>query len=447
MKEKKLKLYFVLSIAVIIIVVVVGVVYYINEKKKRLYADMQYSIEKVFNGHDEIVDILYYNKEIYCRERNIPDKYSDRILSYYKEDYNKKWENYYGDIIKLYSIDSDLSQSLYNDYDKCTDGWRLVMASLTNDGVDIRFLFPFGVGYRKQETRFDYLFAPEIEDIVSSNLQWLTQDPMSYLSRNFEKGKFEVLNNKLRHDIENEYYTIPFVSKDIIEELPVSTDSVWEAALLSPQFYNRIKTVYKNVDMNNVAAYAYNLALAQVTGDYEIEEIPDPIIYPYNYVYDNYSRLYIGTTRPVHLKIRERSDAIKYDIIWLSIMWSIIGIVFVTSVFIIIEKIKGSKNGDTSKLPIITDSKSGETASMPQFEEKMEEGNATDQDLEKKDFSSQIKDLPEKDSSTIDMEAKISIPDVDAIESVNESVNNEEKIQSKNKTKLEPYANYRVKIY
>lgn len=88
----------------------------------------------------------------------------------------------------------------------------------------------------------------------------------------------------MRSDIKNEYYSIPFVSRDIIEELPVSTDSVWEVALLSPQSYNRRKTVYKNIDMANGAAYAYELAKAQATGDYDIEEIPDPIIYPYTYI-------------------------------------------------------------------------------------------------------------------------------------------------------------------
>lgn len=197
MEDRKLKLYYILSIAIIIIAVIASVVYYVDVKKERLYADIQNSIEKVFIGHDEIVDILYNDKRISFRARNIPDKYYDKVESYYEEDYNKTWEDYYGDVIKLYSIDSDLSQSLYSDYDESTDGWRLVIARPTDYGVDVRFLFPFGVGYREQETRFDYLFAPEIEDIVSSNLKWITQDPMSDLSRNFEKGKFKVLNNKI----------------------------------------------------------------------------------------------------------------------------------------------------------------------------------------------------------------------------------------------------------
>lgn len=444
----KLKLYYVLSVAVIIIVVMVSVVYYVDGKKDRLYADILNSIEKVFNGHDEMVDILYNDKQIYFRAINIPDKYSDTIESYYEEDYNETWEDFYGDVIKLYSIDSDLSKSLYSDYDECTDGWRLVIARPTDDGVDVRFLFPFGVGYREQETRFDYLFAPEIEDIVSSNLKWITQDPMSDLSRNFEKGKFKILNNKLGSDIKNEYYSIPFVSRDIIEELPVSTDSVWAVALLSPQSYNRRKAVYKNknIDKANGAAYAYELAKAQATGDYDIEEIPDPIIYPYIYIYNKFSRVYIGTTRPIPLKIRERPNAIKNDMIKLVVIWSIIGIIFISLLFFIIGKIIGPENkkGGAEKLLIIPDGKSDQSdISIAQGRECDEISSGSCSDLGIKEFNSPIEILHEGAIIHSDDGEKISLPDEDA----NESVINKESCQLKSKAKPQSYANYRVKIY
>ncbi|MDE6695691.1 MAG: hypothetical protein K2K25_02315, partial [Muribaculaceae bacterium] len=432
------KLYYVLSVAVIIIVVMVSVVYYVDGKKDRLYADILNSIEKVFNGHDEMVDILYNDKQVYFRAINIPGKYSDTIESYYEEDYNKTWEEYYGDVVKLYSIDSDLSKSLYSDYDECTDGWRLIILRPTSEGVDVRFLFPFGIGYRQQETSFDYLFAPKIKNIVSSNLEWITQDPMSDLSRNFEKGKFRIINNKLRNDIKNDYYSIPFVSKDKIEELPVSTDSVWEVALLSPQSYNRKKTVFKKFDMTKGGAYVYELAKAKATGDYVTEKIPDPIIYPYTYIYDKFSKLYIGTTRPILLKIREIPNAIRNDIIKLVVIWSIIGIALISLVFFSIGKIKGLNNKNEARnLPIITDGSSDEC--IVQDGESDEINSKTNSDIEIRELNANFEDLPEDEINLSDEDERISMPD--------EDVSSKESSQLKNKTKPQPYANFRVKIY
>lgn len=338
-QTRKVNLYYIIALLLLTIGSVIGSYYFVQSKKEESYKELKQIIQSQFGEHDRIIDLLYYNNQVVYKEIKTPSRHSDKILAAYKEDYNDNWTSRYDDIVKLYSLNSDLTTSLYSHEDSNCDGWRLIVARPSDDGIIINIQFPYGVGYRKQESKFDYLFVPDVDRIISSCAEWLTQDPMSERSRDFQKGKFVSFNKRLK-EMETDLYAIPYLSEYLISKLPRSTiDSIWNVELLSPQSYNRKKIVYdKNVYASG-SSYPYELAKASAMSNYKREDIPDPTIYPYDQVYNKYYRLYIGTTHDIHLKIFEKTWDVKLIMIKTIVIWWIIGFVIISVSFFLINKI------------------------------------------------------------------------------------------------------------
>lgn len=294
----KSTIYYLLSLLLLSIIVYTGVSYYISNKEQRLHTEISNRIEQQFNGHDEIVDILYNNNPINYWEINIPDRNAGE-KKYYSEDYEEDWHFHYDGITKLWSLNSNLSNTMSSDMDKNHDGWRMVIAKPSKDGIIIKLIFPYGVGLLEQESFFSYFYSPKIEDVVSSSIEWYTQNKMSEYSRNFQYGKFESLNDDLRRGkINNEYYSISYFDKSDFSNLPCSTsDSIWDFKLRNSWEFTK----------THVLKSAYTC-------------------------------LYVAETGDIPLNIIRHKDAIISDYIKLIGLWMAIGIIIISLIFYFANK-------------------------------------------------------------------------------------------------------------
>lgn len=328
------------TLGLLAIVIMVGWNLLLPIKIEESYNELKLMINQQFGNHDKIVDLLYYNKPVVSWNMEIPNMQSHKINDEYEKEYKDNWNRHYGDIVKLYRLDSNLTTSLDYDYDSCEDCWRIISAKPSDDGISISIIFPFGVGIREQESRFDYIFVPKIENIVNDGCDWLLQNPMSEMSRNFQKGKFKTLNDKLK-GMETDFHSIQFLSNDRLNDFPKNTYRyIWNLELLDPQSYNKTLTVSneeaKRLRKNkNVKITTKTNALGD---DYTIIELPDPKIYPYEQILSKFYRLYIGTTNDISLSIYEKPDAVQRDFIETVIFWWTIGFFCISIIFYVIYK-------------------------------------------------------------------------------------------------------------
>ena len=97
---------------------------YIEYKNNKLYQEITDFFYEVFEGEEyggTYIDIIYTNKNIDYKKVDIPSKMPSIIHNgqVCNIDGSEEWDEKYGDIIKLYSLDID------QEYTKSNEGWRL----------------------------------------------------------------------------------------------------------------------------------------------------------------------------------------------------------------------------------------------------------------------------------------------------------------------------------
>lgn len=194
------------------IVMFFGVQEYVKNKDNRLRNEMHDKISEIFAHQDQFVDIAYSGYKVGSEKVSIPSKPVD--LGLQSEDSKKlfgdfhrqsmdEWKNKYGDLYKLYRVyykRSDWSGP-YN-YE---DGWNLVIIKHDYEGVYVNWLFPYAVGYKKQDYQWEYSYLPSIETAVEEAFDFFTSNPKSQYYNDFEKGSYQKVWSKI-YDAENEYY-------------------------------------------------------------------------------------------------------------------------------------------------------------------------------------------------------------------------------------------------
>lgn len=204
-------------------VIIIAINNYIEAKDKRLRIEFSRAVTNIFSGR-EYIDVVYSGKKVSYEKKTIPEKPKKRSIPQDAEsirllgDLNKiainKWKEDYGDLYKIYRIKND-----QNEWDvpyEEEDGWQLIKMSLSHD-VDVRgnsgillvqqWLFPYGVGYKKQDYYFGYDYAPSVRSAVNETYDFLTSNPESYIYKDFEKGSCDRIFHEI-YEADNEYYTI-----------------------------------------------------------------------------------------------------------------------------------------------------------------------------------------------------------------------------------------------
>lgn len=343
---KIVKTIYFLSIPVIAGIVILGVSLHISNKKIRLNKEIKDSIAQLLNYQDEVIDIIYTNADLEYNAIQIPTKAPSNVSDSYMETYRENWNNMYGDVIRLFSISNRLSNTLNTEASNNKDVWRLVMISPSDNGISIRFQFPYGFGYKDSESLFGNLFFPNAKEIISNWLDHSLTDPMSEDSNKLQRGKYKSLLNKIRNgDLCNEYYSIQNLSEYMIDDFPYETSALWDDVFLTGKAFEKRYIENPELDMTK-SDYGLKKAILQAKGEYYVvdESYTGPVCYPYYQLSNDYFKLYIGTTRPIELQIIEKSKSITADTVQLMVIWFLIGFMLSSIIYFAITKIGNMTN-------------------------------------------------------------------------------------------------------
>lgn len=167
---------------------------------------------------------------------------------------------YYGDLYKMYQL-------RWNDNIRKEDGWCLSVCKQEIDGVSMSYIFPYAVGYKKQEWSDFYSYAPSVQAAVNEAFDFFTNNNKSQYYGIYEKNSVDDLWSKL-NAASNEYY---FLAKD-------ETPRMWGGSSST-----RIDPEIKDKNGREVCPYKNGS------------------------MYNGYYRVFIGRTQPTTYSIK------KYD--------------------------------------------------------------------------------------------------------------------------------------
>ena len=242
--------------AISIPIIILSVDSFIQRKDTRLKAEFSSAICDIFNGK-EYIDIVYKGKKVSSEKISIPpkptpqhnqDEESIRLLGNLDKKDMEHWQEYYGDLTKLYRIKNN-SHEWTLPYEE-EDGWNLIVLSGNYDGLEQKWIFPYGVGYKRQDYSFMYDYSPSIKTAVYETLDFFINNENSHLKDKIEIGSHDRLFN-LVYDATNEYYTI--MRDSIPKSWMMDNKTLWEkpAKYADNQYMGRITTPVQFSFMHN----------------------------------------------------------------------------------------------------------------------------------------------------------------------------------------------------
>lgn len=269
-------------------IIIVGVDNHIENKDQRLRNEINNALKDIFNGR-EYIDVIYSGKKVSYEKKDIPEKPAKTNIAKDEEsirligDLDKRalnrWKEKFGDLTKLYRIKNDRDEWVVP-YEE-EDGWQMITMSSSHDfeGNSLlvqQWIFPYAVGYKKQDYYFGFDYAPSIRNAVDEAFEFFTTDPKSSMIENYEKGSCDRIFSEI-YDLKNEYYTI-------------MRDSI-------PKFWQHGETLW-----GGPQRYADN-------------ELGNRIVsaMTYTYMYNGYYRVFVGITQPTTWSINRREWAVDSD--------------------------------------------------------------------------------------------------------------------------------------
>ena len=259
-----------------------GVNSYITSKDIRLRDEIYEAISNAFEGRKEVIGLTYSGYRVEYDKMNIPlspaqlakkiDKseiaqlpdslkhLESTTLQSIADDQEKEWKENYGDLYKMYQL-------RWNDNIRKEDGWCLSVCKQEIDGVSMSYIFPYAVGYKKQEWSDFYSYAPSVQAAVNEAFDFFTNNNKSQYYGIYEKNSVDDLWSKL-NAASNEYY---FLAKDETPRMWVGSSST------------RIDPEIKDKNGREVCPYKNGS------------------------MYNGYYRVFIGRTQPTTYSIK------KYD--------------------------------------------------------------------------------------------------------------------------------------
>lgn len=186
---------------IVYIVAILGVFFgveaYVKSKDNRLRNEMHDKVNALFEGRSQYVDVAYSGYKVGYERVSIPAKPKPRGIL------DDTWTKNYGNLTKMYRTHykrSDWSGPF--DYE---DGWNLCILEHDNEGVYQTWLFPYAVGYFKQDYYFGDSYLPSVASAVNSAFEFYTSNDKSAYYSTFEKGCIDKAWSTIRN-AQNEYY-------------------------------------------------------------------------------------------------------------------------------------------------------------------------------------------------------------------------------------------------
>lgn len=191
-----------------------GVQEYIRNKDSRLRNEIYEKISKIFANQSQFIDVAYSGYKVGSEKISIPkrpkpidlqDEESKKLIGNIDRQIMDKWEDYYGDLYKMYRVfykETDWSGPL--NYE---DGWNLVVLKHDWEGVYMEWIFPYAVGFKKQDYDWQYSYLPSVKTAVENAFEFYTTNDKSSYYNDFRKGSVDEAWSKI-FAIENEYYVL-----------------------------------------------------------------------------------------------------------------------------------------------------------------------------------------------------------------------------------------------
>lgn len=192
-----------------------GVKKYIESKDNRLRSDIHEKIDELFQGRKQYVDVAYSGYKVGYEKVPIPTLPKASKDSKIAEDttglnrgsifkrISNEYEDNYGKLSKMYRTFYKRSDWTSDwDYE---DGWNLVVLEHDYEGVYKTWIFPYAVGYFKQDYYFGDDYLPSVASAVNGAFEFYTTNDKSSYYDSFEKGCFDRVWSQIS-STQNDYY-------------------------------------------------------------------------------------------------------------------------------------------------------------------------------------------------------------------------------------------------
>ncbi|MBQ3690429.1 MAG: hypothetical protein II937_11310 [Bacteroidales bacterium] len=195
--------------------------------------------------------ILKPSETIAFQDGNIVTIPGDSISEYDKQNYDKSlehWKDYYHNISKMYIMKKknwQLSLIYFKGYN--ADGYEAMGLPC----IDVYGIYPYAVGYFRQEYSSYYSYEPKIEDALENAYDfWTSSDKSWYVTDyNFAKNNYDNAISELS-DCNNEYF---WLTEDFEEDIQNSQFSLNDDRYL----YNDKRLPFDNL-VGRENCYMYN---------------------------------------------------------------------------------------------------------------------------------------------------------------------------------------------
>ena len=170
-------------------------------KDDRLRKEAYHNLDTFFEKQNKFVRIAYSGNKVSYEMTEVPEfKYKYKIPYTDKEKQYYDWENYYGDIYKMYKL-----KPKYESDDEWT-GFRFdVISSQGWDIISTYQVYPYMIGCRKQSQSYMYNYMPSVQTAVGEAFDfWTSNDKSSY--KKYIDNDISIYD--IKHAVENEYYML-----------------------------------------------------------------------------------------------------------------------------------------------------------------------------------------------------------------------------------------------
>lgn len=290
MKIRTIIILTIVGYIIALVAIFFGVQEYITNKDNRLRKDIHDKIDEIFAHQNRFVDVAYSGYKVGSERIDIPKKPKKtgqqneeikKLIGDFDKKKLKEWQDYYGDLYKMYRV--FYKRSDWEDRYDYEDGWNLVIMEHDRDGVYQQWIFPYAVGYKKQDYQWEYSYLPSIKSAVYEAFDFYIKNSKSEFYKDFREGSINEAWKKI-YNASNEYY---HMEEDV-----------------NPRFHYPV----------------FNNLFGEPFENYLEESSKSPI--RYGYMHNGYYRVFIAATQPVTYTIRKwRSDEKEKNALWC--YWSI----------------------------------------------------------------------------------------------------------------------------
>ena len=178
---------------------------YLDKKDRRLRIDAQNNLEHFFARQDKFVSVGYSGKKVAYEQINVP-KYEEKTYSLRPNEDKEQWTETWGDIYKLYKLKPKYTSDKEWDSDRQWSGWLLnIIEKVSYDCFRTYQVYPYRVGYRKQEYSWAYEYMPKVQEAIEEAFEFHTTNDKSSYSKYLTAGN-SITEYDVERAVENEYY-------------------------------------------------------------------------------------------------------------------------------------------------------------------------------------------------------------------------------------------------